>query len=77
MVDYEPFEPVPFEPNGNHDAPQPFWTRSRIVYAVIAIIVIIAFLTLVMWPTIIAITQPQQPTPVPTTPLPRVSLSRV
>ncbi len=48
----------------------PFWTRWRIVYAVIAIIVIITLLAMLLGPTLIAITQP--PPVVPTTPLPRV-----
>lgn len=55
--------------------PVPFWTTRRIIYAIIAIIIIIAFLTLTLWPTLLAITQPQTPTPLPSTPLPRVSLN--
>lgn len=71
MVDFEPLDPIP----PDDELQQKFWTRGRIIYAIIALLIIIAFLTYILWPTIIAITQSQQPTPVPTTPLPRVSLS--
>ncbi|MAS37891.1 MAG: hypothetical protein CL610_28100 [Anaerolineaceae bacterium] len=49
----------------------PFWTPWRIVYAIIAIIIIIAFLTMVLWPAILAFGEPPPPPP-PTEPLPRV-----
>ena len=51
----------------------PFWTRWRITYAFIAIIVIITLLAMLLGPTLIAITQPAPPAiAIPTTPLPRV-----
>lgn len=48
---------------------QPFWTPWRIIYAIIAIIVIIAFLATVLWPLLTFLAQPPPP---PTESLPRV-----
>ena len=54
------------------DKPEHFWTAGRIVYAIIAIIVIIAFLLLTIYPLILSITQPHPVIPTPSTPLPLV-----
>jgi hypothetical protein len=55
------------------EIPEPFWTARRILYAIIAIIVIIAFLMMTLYPLIMSITQPRPVIPTPTTPpLPRV-----
>lgn len=54
------------------DEPEPFWTSRRIIYAIITIIVIIAFLMTIMYPFIFTIIHPRPPTPAPTTPMPRV-----
>jgi hypothetical protein len=49
-----------------------FWTARRIVYAVIAIILIIALLATLVWPLLYDLFQPPPPMPTPRTPLPRV-----
>ena len=54
------------------EAPEPFWTTRRIVYAIIAIIIIVTFLLMTLYPAIIAFVQQRPPIPTPFTPLPRV-----
>jgi hypothetical protein len=53
------------------EAAEPFWKPWRIVYAIIAIVVILALLATILWPLIITLTEPT-PTPTPTQALPRV-----
>ena len=69
MIDHEPpAQPDLLLPD---EQPEPVWTRWRILYTVIAILIIITFLAMILWPWIISVTQPLPPPP-PTRPLPRV-----
>ncbi|MBZ0303738.1 MAG: hypothetical protein K8J31_28620 [Anaerolineae bacterium] len=68
MIDFESPEHPDY---AFHEEPQPFWTPWRILYAIITIAVIIAFLTMVLWPLLWAVSQPPPPPP-PTPILPRV-----
>jgi hypothetical protein len=56
----------------DEELPEPFWTPWRILYAIVAILVIIAFLTMVLWPLLHLLTTPPPPPPPPAQPLPRV-----
>ena len=54
------------------DQPGPFWTRQRILYAIIVISVIIAMLAWLIWPYLNLLFQPPRPMSPPLTPLPRI-----
>ena len=70
MAEYHDFQQPP--PTELEPVPEAvFWTRQRILYAVIAIFLIIAFLTMILWPALLFWLQPPPP-PSPTPVLPRV-----
>ena len=56
-----------FDPAPETDEPARFWTARRVLYALVALLVILALLAYLLWPLLLALTQPA---PAPQPPLP-------
>lgn len=67
MLDYDDHDPL-LEP---YEDEAIFWTRTRIIYAIVAIVLIITLLALILWPAVSLWLNPPPPPP-PTEALPRV-----
>lgn len=55
--------------DGEADAPARVWTARRIVYALIALLIIVALLAYTLWPLLLALSQPAPPPTAPPLPL--------
>jgi hypothetical protein len=67
MLDYDDYDP----PIEIFEDEAVFWTRPRIIYAVIAILIIVTLMALILWPALSLWLNPPPPPP-PTEALPRV-----
>lgn len=72
MYDDEEFEPdlPPLAPEPDEED-EPVWTIRRVLYLLIALLLVITLIAYMLWPTLIYFFQPVPPTPgPPTQPLP-------
>jgi hypothetical protein len=65
------FEPVEIPPFEDEAEETPYWTAWRVIYLVVALIVIVALLAAMLWPLLVQITQPTYYPPTPTFPVQR------